>query len=198
MALCIWCGVFVTASCDSGDPAAGPSGEPTPGTQSQTTSTSPEASPTASEAWRSKYTPDQLKRFDAALERWQQFSARYNEAARRGVDTPGIEAMFGEYSTTAAVDYSAFLDQFVRGGARLEVPAVPIWFSAKEVGPSWVVIKQCTDFSKVRVTVNGEVAKQPRPFRRLITVRMSKTPGNDWMKVRANSGELQPCGTVAA
>lgn len=179
------------ASC-SGD--GEPKADPTP-----TKSASPSGSATSmpEPTWDDKYSPAQLKRYRAARDRWQEYWDFLNEIQRKGVDTPGVQTTFYKYSMSPLTDYSRFLDIYVRGGARTEVPAEVLWTSASKIGPDTVVFNYCLDHTNARITVNGKPNPSEPPYRRLITVQMRKTV-KGWMKERfLHEGKVRACEPTA-
>lgn len=147
-------------------------------------------SPSPSEAsWRDDYTADQLANYDAALKRYEEFWSKDNDAKAKGADTPGVKAMYEDYSFTAAADYNLFVKSYVKGGVRLEVPPTALWFEAGEIRDEWLTVVQCTDYSKMRLVKNGQTIPQgDLPPVRTIVVKMSKPKGHDWMRTPTDSG----------
>jgi hypothetical protein len=163
------------ASCSAdGEPKA----DPTP---TKSASPSGSATSTPEPTWDDKYSPAQLKRYRAAQDRWQEYWRFLNEAQRKGVDTPGVKASFYKYSMSPLSDYSNFLDIYVRGGARMEVPPEVLWTSASKIGKDTVVFNYCLDHTNSRVTVSGKPNPIEPPYRRLLTIQMRKTV-KGWMK----------------
>jgi len=176
--------VVTLTGCGDSDPKSDPTPSPT---------VAPTTPAPTSASWRDKYTSAQLKRYDAALGRWQSFWTQTNAVKQKGIDTPGVKAMYEEYSMTAVGDYAVFKNSYADHGARIEVPPVALWARAREIGTSWVVIEQCTDYSKVRVTVNGDPVPQRGPDRRFVVVKMSKPQGHDWMKAPSKDEGGKAC-----
>jgi len=179
------------AGCGDDEPKA----DPTP-----TKSASPSATttPIADPTWDNKFSPAQMQRYRAARDRWLEFWRFYTEAARKGVDTPGVKAGFEKFSMSPLGDYSTFLDIYVRGGVRMEVPPEVLWTSAAKIGKDTVDFNYCLDQTNAReINVNGEVNPKDKPFRRLVTVRMRKT-AKGWMKEGyLNQEKVRPCGPSA-
>ena len=157
-----------------------PKADPTP-TKSATPSSS--ATSTPEPTWDDKYSPAQLKRYRGARDRWLEFWRFYTEAARRGVDAPGVKSGFEQYSMSPLGEYSNFLDTYVRGGARMEVPPEVLWTSATKIGKDTVDFRYCLDNTNIRITVDGKVTPQKKPYLVERTIRMRKT-SRGWLKER--------------
>jgi hypothetical protein len=178
------------ASCGGdGEPKA----DPTP-----TKSASPSATITTPEpTWDDEYTPAQLTRYRAARDRWLDFWRFYTEVTRKGVDAPGVKAGFEKYSMFPKSEYSNFLDSYVRGGARMEVPPEVLWTSAARIGNDTVDFNYCLDNTNIRITVNGTVTPQKPPYRVLRTVRMRKTTKGWLQQQDLNAEEVATCAPTA-
>jgi len=163
------------AGCSEDEPKADPT--PTESTSSPSATTTPE--PT----WDDKYSPAQLKSYRAARDRWLEYWDFYTEITRKGVDTPGVKSGFEKYSMSPLGDRSQFLDNYVRSGARSEVPPEVLWTSAERITQDVVDFNYCLDHTNSRVTVNGEVVPKKEPLLVLARVRMRKT-SEGWKKER--------------
>lgn len=171
-----------------------PKADPTP-----TKSASPSSSTTSTPepTWDDKYSPAQLKRYRAARNRWLEFWRFYTEAARKGVDTPGVKAGFEQYSMSPLGEYSNFLEAYVRGGARMEVPPELLWTSATNIGKDTVDFRYCLDNTNIRITVDGKVTPQKKPYLVERTIRMRKT-SKGWLKERyLNDEGVKTCTPTA-
>lgn len=170
-----------------------PKADPTP-----TKSASPSASATPEPTWDNKFTPAEMKRYRAARDRWVEYWGMYTEAARKGVDTPGVKQMFEEYSMVPFAEHSRFLDTYVHGGVRMEVPPEVLWTSAEKITKIQVDFTYCLDDTNSRiVNTNGDVNPKPDPIRRLVTVQMVKT-SEGWKKLGYLHQEKErPCGKTA-
>lgn len=158
-----------------------PNAEPTP-TQSTSTSTvTPTPTPTPEPTWDDKFSPPQMERYEAARDVWLEYWDFYTEITRKGVDTPAVLRGFEKYSLNPLGDRSTFLDLFVRGGARMEVPPKVLWTSAQKIAKAAVDFNYCLDFTAARTTVHGKVDPADPPLRKLVTVRMQKT-SEGWKK----------------
>jgi hypothetical protein len=170
-----------------------PKADPSP---TKSASTSPSTSPTPEPTWDKKFSPAQLKRYRAARDRWQEYWDFYTDAARKGVDTPGVTAGFEKYSMAPLSERSQFLDTYVRGGARMEVAPKVLWTSASKIGPTTVVFNYCLDYTNARITTNGKMNQIGDPSRRLIKVQMRDTT-KGWMKERYVDQGVKPCAATA-
>ncbi|WP_408899819.1 hypothetical protein ACJ5H2_21790 (plasmid) [Nocardioides sp. R1-1] len=169
-----------------------PKADPTP-----TESTSPSATTTPEPTWDDKFSPAQMKRYRAARDRWLEFWAFYTEIARKGVDTPGVMQGFEKYTMSPLGERSAFLDSYVRGGARMEVPPEVLWTSATKIGKETVDFRYCLDNTNIRITVNGKVTPQKPPYLVERTIRMRKT-SKGWLKERyLNDKGVKTCTPTA-
>lgn len=172
-----------------------PKAEPTP---TKSASPSPTTPPTPDPMWDNDFSPEQMQRYGAARDRWLEFWDFYTGAARKGVDTPGVRSGFEEYSMFPASEYSTFLDTYVRGGVRMEVPPKVLWTSASKIGKVTIIFNYCLDQTNARtVNVNGEVDPKDPPLRRLITVQMRNT-AKGWLKQGyVNQDKVRSCPKTA-
>jgi hypothetical protein len=179
------------SSCGGDDE---PQADPTP-----TKSASPTASATSTPepTWDDKYSPAQLKRYRAARDRWLEFWRFYTDITRKGVDTPGVKSGFEQYSMFPTSEYSSFLDSYVRGGARMEVPPEVLWTSASRIRKDTVDFNYCLDNTNIRITVNGKVTPQKKPYRVLRTVRMRKTEKGWLQQQDLNAEGVKTCTPTA-
>ncbi|MCM0621958.1 hypothetical protein [Nocardioides bruguierae] len=184
--------------CSGDEPIAA---EPTPSTgPSESTSATEEASPAGQptgdgEAWRSRFSPGQLQRYDAALSRWIEYSHKTARIYRAGVDTPGARAVFAEYDMQAQLRTRALAETYDDGGVRVERGPTALDRRATSIGRQVVVIRQCNDYSRVRVTQDGEVVAGATP-RHLVTpivIEMDRPRGRDWMVARIQLKDKTSC-----
>lgn len=180
------------AGCGGSD---GPETDPT-GTLSPPVSEAPTVTATPEPTWDDKFTPAQLKNYAAARDVWLEYWSAYTDAARTGADTPGVRAMFEKFSVTPLSERSEFLDTYVRGGARMEVPPKVLWTSATAISPTRVVFNYCLDYSDARITTNGHVNEISDPSRRLVKVQMVKTT-ESWKKKGYVDSEVRGCAKTA-
>lgn len=182
--------VGTLSSCGGDDE---PKADPTP---TKSASPSGSATSTPEPTWDDKYSPAQLKRYRAARDRWLEFWEAYTAAARTGADTPGLTAMFEKYSLSPLGERSEFLDTYVRGGARMEVPPEVLWTSASKIGRTTVIFNYCLDYTDARITTNGQVTQISDPSRRLIEVQMEKT-SEGWKKRGYVNSGVKACTPTA-
>lgn len=172
-----------------------PKAEPTP---TESASTSASESNTPEPTWDDEFSPAQMKNYRAARDRWLEYWKAYTQAARTGADTPGVKAMFEKYSLTPLGERSRFLDLYVRGGVRMEVPPKVLWTSAAKIQAKTVIFNYCLDDTDSRtVNTNGDVNPRPNPLRRLVTVQMEKTSEGWKKRGYLNQEKVRPCGKSA-
>jgi len=171
-----------------------PKADPTPTKSASPSATTTTATPEPT--WDDEFTPAQMKRYRAARDRWREFWRFYTEAARKGVDTPGVKAGFAKYSMSPLSEYSRFLDTYVRGGARMEVPPRVLWTGASKIAKDTVVFNYCLDYTDARITANGQITTIEKPYRRLVEVQMRETV-KGWLKERFVDDGVKPCGPTA-
>lgn len=158
------------SACGGGNPKSDPSPSPT-------ISSSPSSSPTPQPTWDNKFSPAQMKSYNAALTRWKEWWAFYTEAARKGVDTPAVQAGFAKYVTDPITEHQNFLDIYVTGGVRMERAPTVLWTSATRITKTDVDFNYCLDMStdhEVNPTT-GKVNPVDPPLKQLVTVRMLNT-----------------------
>lgn len=180
------------SGCGGGNPKSDPS-------QSPTLSTSPSNSPTPQPTWDNKFTPAQMKRYQAARAIWQEFWAFYTEAARKGIDTPAVQAGFAKYVTDPITEHQNFLDIYVTGGVRMEKPPTVLWTSASKITKTDVVFNYCLDMStdhEVNETT-GQVNPIKPPLKRLVTVQMHNTTQGWKQQGFLNQYKEQACDPTA-
>lgn len=184
--------VGILAACGGDDE---PKADPTP-TRSPTTAESSSTPPASEPTWDKEYTPAQLKRYRAARDHWLEYWEFYTEAARKGVDTPGVVRGFEKYSMAPLSEHSEFLETYVEGGARMEVAPKVLWTSASKIERTVVIFNYCLDYTNARITTNGRLTDVSDPARRLIKVQMRHTT-KGWMKERYVDQGVTPCGKTA-
>jgi len=175
-----------------------PQTKPSPRTTTSTNAPSP--SNDSSEAggppsgWEDKFTRGQLNSYNAALRRWEQYTKLSNEIYRKGKNTPKARKTLREYSLFWQRDVATLARDFDKGGVRIEVPEEPLWTYAKSVKPTYVVIVQCTDYSNIKYTKNGDVLdNKPKHLITPFVVRMGKVEGEDWKFERGALKDKTSC-----
>lgn len=146
--------------------------------------------------WADKFTHEQLNTYNTALRRWQQYTKLANEIYRKGQDTPEARKTLQEYSLFWQRDAVTLARDFDKGGIRAEVSPERLWTYATSVEPSQVAMVQCTDYSEVKYTKNGDVLdNKPKHLVTPLIIRMTRTTDGVW-KVRSTS--LQDKNSCAA
>jgi hypothetical protein len=177
-------GLVLTSACQS---EAGP--EPLPPAESSTTAAvTPRPSPTQPASWESKYTPRQLRAYESALRRYQEYETRSEPIWRAGKATPQTRAFFKEYflgwfnqqrllATYEQVEVRMF-------GLGRTLRSRPIRVAFADDGES-VTIKQCVDFSTTRTTQYGKKTKKltTRPQVRVVTLSRFTRPSEAPWKI---------------
>lgn len=174
---------------------AGCGGEPS---SDPSKSASPTASPTADPTWDNEFTPEQMANYEAARARWLEFFNAYNKATQKPVDSPEVKAMFQKYSMQGLGEYSVFLDIYVNGGVRTQVPPELLWTNATKISDKTVIFNYCLDLTNVReVNTKGDVDPNEPPFLRLITVQMDKTSDGWKQRGYLNQDKVRECSRTA-
>ena len=173
------------------DPRAQRTPSPSPAT-SEPSPTEEIGGPPA--GWEDKFTDEQLNTYNAALMRWEQYRKLSNEIYRKGKDTPEARDTLREFNLFWQRDIVTLARDYDLGGIREEVPPEPLWSYAMSVKPGHVEIIQCTDFTDVRVTKNGDVLdnKPKHPVTPLV-IEMTKPKGGDWMWQGSTLEDKQSC-----
>ncbi|MFE6510275.1 hypothetical protein ACFVBP_21595 [Nocardioides sp. NPDC057764] len=184
------------AGCGGDEPDPIPSTSP-----STSASASPSASPSVDQtAWRSKYNANQLKAYDTALQRFEDYESRSEPIWAKGEATPQAERLFRDYFSS-----SGALLQFTRlktyQKVEVTIDGIPdvYWSRAKAItkpGTS-VTIEQCLDYTPVTTTQRGKVVKRPAPKPQLRTIHLSRPAGYDWLIYELvdldKNGKGRPC-----
>lgn len=187
------------AACGGGDnPKSDNSASPTVSTSPSSTSPSP-----TSDAWKKKYSAKQLKAYQAALARWNEYEQRSEPIWARGKATQAAANLFkdyfpspfwqGQYKTLASYEQS---------GVKVEGTPGIYWSRAKFISKNSgsVEINQCVDYTKVTVTQHGKDPGGDVPWLKtpqLRTISMEKPKGYDWLVYRlideTNTKKSRPC-----
>lgn len=176
------------------DPQAQPTPSPSPAT-SEPSPTDPAGGPPA--GWEDEFTAAQLNTYNAALMRWEQYRKLSNEIYRKGKNTPEARDTLREFNLFWQRDIVTLARDYDQGGIREEVPPEPLWSYARSVKPGYVEIIQCTDFTDVRVTKNGDVLdnKPKHPVTPLV-IEMTKPKGGDWMWQGSTLEDKKSCAAA--
>ena len=131
--------------------------------------------------WEDEFTAEQLTTYNAALARYKQYRRATDPIYRDGKDTPEARALLQEYSALWQRDVVE-LAEYDRGGIRTLRAPEPLWTYARSVKPTYVVIVQCTDYTNVQVTQNGEEVTGTKPKHLLtpLAIKMDKPEGR-WL-----------------
>lgn len=148
--------------------ADGSQGEPTPPAASSSSPTSANDSGGPPAGWQDDFTTEQLDAYEAALFRWNEYKRETEPIYRNGKDTPEARRILKEYSFNWQSDIVELGETYDKGGVRIVRDAEPVWAMAQRVrlnrdGTGSVFISQCTDYSSIRVTQNGEELAGTKP-----------------------------------
>jgi hypothetical protein len=185
------------AACGGGDvPGASPS-DPT----TSQGSASPTKSATTEPAWEKKYTPKQLKAYEAALKRWEEYESRSAPIWSRGKATDAAATLFKQYYPSPAWQRQArLLASYEQGSVTRTGTADVYWSKPKLITKNGlsVEINQCVDYTPIVTRQNGQETDRPawalKPNVR--TISLAKPKGHDWLiygVVDASSGKARPC-----
>ncbi|WP_460815044.1 hypothetical protein [Nocardioides korecus] len=183
------------AACGGG---SDPESKPPPSAPTSTKDPSPSSDPSGTggppTGWQDKFTHEQMDTYNAALRRWKQYTKLSNEIYRKGKDTPDARATLQEFSLFWQRDALTLATDYDKGGLRREVPAEPLWTYATSVKPTYVVIVQCTDYSKLKYTKSGDVLdNKPSHLVTPLVVRMGKPKGKDWVFAGSTLKDKKSC-----
>jgi len=202
IALILTGSMLSAAGCERDDPPV----KPTPTTASPTTvpptttATPAHGGPPA--GWEEKYSAGELKAYKEALSRWQRFRQRLVRLEREGKHTAEAQRVFEEYRVSPQAGAHA-LRAVEKNGYRFEEPYEPLWSMAGPVQLSAdgkadgavVVIRQCTDYSAMRVTKDGQdVSAEVRPKHVVTTLLIKMTNlGGKWKYVDSTLRDKKSC-----
>jgi len=152
-----------------------------PPTTTTSAATSPSAPTSTPPAWQSKYTPAQIKTYNAALKRWNEYWTKSNQIYAEGVDTPGAEQVFKDY-TAISPSLINKLKTYYQQGIRITTPPNALWTRPLAIrGATYVKFEQCTDYSGEKAVQNGKPAKLAVKHKVTpVTVEIEKPAGHDW------------------
>ena len=184
----------LTACGGGGDPETKPPPSNTTSTKDPSPSEGPSKAGGPPTGWEDKFTREQMNSYNAALRRWEQYTKLSNEIYRKGKDTPDARDTLQEFSLFWQRDVVTLSTDYDKGGLRREVPAEPLWTYARSVKPTYVVIVQCTDYSKIKYTKNGDVLdNKPNHLVTPLVVRMGKPQGKDWVFEGSTLKDKESC-----
>jgi len=191
-------GLTLTSACQSD---AGP--EPLPPAESSTTAAvTPRPSPTQPAGWESKYTPRQLRSYEAALRRYEEYETKSERIWRVGRATPQTERFFKKYFFAWA-NQQRLLALYERNEVQIHgTPAVlrsePTRVAVSDEGES-VTIKQCVDFNASHTVQYGKETKKlsKKPQVRIVTLSRFNRPEALWRmsSIKTFQGK-RPCSAA--
>ena len=151
------------------DPGNDASALPTPTTSAPTsaTTTPPPESTSATaepEAWRAKFSKDQLAAYERALQVWKQYGeitgAYFREPPK---DLETVRRTYERFTYNAAARYDSYVETVVDGGLRVVTPPEPISYRGRSITldpkGDLVVVVQCNDYSNADYRRRGERIK---------------------------------------
>ncbi|MEJ7831858.1 MAG: hypothetical protein WKF79_03010 [Nocardioides sp.] len=189
---------MVLAGC-SEDTDPGPTAGPAPTATVTSPSLTPSQSPTTP-AWQSKYTDDELAIYEDALARQLEYFEKKNAIYKAGKDTPEAREVFREYSLLWPGLVAELAESYDQRGLRIVRPPTPlstrmVSINMNEDGTGSLLMSQCTDYSDILVTQNGEELSGTKPDHLItaLTINMSKPEGRDWMLATTELKDKQSC-----
>lgn len=175
--------LLTAASCGDDDPDGPGLNDPTSTPPSTSPSTSPTSSPSVDrDAWRSKFTEEQLREFDHALRDWERFGELLEPYEREPGDPDKVRRIYERYTYNATGYTDSYIASYVKGGVRLLTPPTPLYVTGKKITlnkkGSLVEFDQCTDYRKVDMRRNGKrVPFGVKSDTATLRVQMSYDPG---------------------
>lgn len=171
------------AACGGSDDEPTTEPSPTQSTSSAITSPSPTQDP---DAWKAKYSPAQLKAYDAALQRFESYESRAEPIWAKGKATPEAEALFKEFFPSPAwIGQWKKLQTYEQVEVKSTGTPSVYWSKAKTISGDGgtVEIVQCLDYTTVSTTQWGKPIPKTdwygTPQQRVI--HLSKPSGYDWL-----------------
>lgn len=177
---------------DGGEPAADPTPNPSASTTSPTPATTePSASPSVDpDAWRLKFTHQQLREFDYALREWERYGQLMDSHRSEPPDNPeDVREVFEQYTYNATGLFDSYVMNYVEGGVRIVTPPTPVSVTGRKIEAnkkgSLVVFDQCNDYTTLDIRRDGKPIKGASPTKNdtaIIRVRMGYEPATDTLK----------------
>lgn len=169
------------AACgEDEDPDAIP--ESTPNSSSPTPTEPSETQTTPS--WEDDYTPEQLRLYEAALQRFESYEQRSEPIWAEGKATATARALFEEYFPSPLWQtYQSRLESYEQVVLTIEGSASVYWSKATSITKDSVTIEQCVDYTSIKAYQDGELV-EPEPWAtepRLRTIDLSKPEGYNWL-----------------
>jgi hypothetical protein len=192
-------GLVFTSACQNDSGA-----EPLPSaTNSSTTAAAtPRPIPTRAPDWESRYTPRQLRAYEAALRRFQEYETRSEPIWAAGKANAQTERFFKMYF----LDWfnqqrllTTYEDNEIRlFGLGRTVSSRPTRVAISDEGES-VTIKQCVDFNTTRTTQHGKETEKftRKPQVRAIVLSRYNRPEAPWIitHLKTSLGK-RPCSAA--
>ena len=186
------CMVVLTAGCaeQTSSDATAPGSPMSPVPATPASSQSIKAS-----SWTDEFDEEQLERYDEALTRWQEYSRKTAVIYRKGLDTPAAREVFREYDLQAVARIRSLSETYEAQGVRTVRGPEPLSTQAISIARTVVRISQCSDYSRVLVTRDGERVQGVKP-RHAVTpllIEMDRVAGGDWMVARVQLKDRTSC-----
>lgn len=178
--------VLAASACNSGSDEPEPLPPETNNSTPTKTSTPTETPSKDSEAWRAEFKPAQLKAYDTALQRWEEYEARSEPFWAKGEATPAAEKLFKEYFPHPI--WQAQFEQlqtYEQYEVQIEGTSDVLWSRARRISTSGsgVVIAQCVDYRSTTTTQNDKptmpITARQKPVLR--EINLSQPQGYDWL-----------------
>lgn len=156
-------------NCGGDDELESPgTNEPTSTPPATSASQSASPSPTVDrEAWRSKFTDEQLREFDYALRTWERFGELMEPYRRESGDPDDVRRIFETYTYNPTGFTDSYIASYVEGGVRQLGPPTPVYVTGRKIEVnkkgSLVEFDQCTDYSTLKLERNGKPIKDASP-----------------------------------
>ena len=177
---------------------------PLPPAESATAaSTAASPSPTPP-AWEAKYSERQLRTYEAALRRYQEYETKSEPVWRAGKATDQTEHFFKEYffawpnQQRLLTTYEQNKVRMFGLGRTLSSRPTRIVASGDSGGQS-VTIRQCVNFNTTNTTQYGKGTKKltTKPQIRIVTLSRFNRPGAPWKisEIRNSQGN-RPCSAA--
>lgn len=182
-ATAVFAALMFTSACEN-DTGAQPL---PPGESSTPAPTTASPSPTRP-AWESTYTSQQLRTYEAALRRYQEYETQAEPVWRAGKANARTERFFKKYffawpnQQRRLATYEEVEVRTFGLGRTLSSRPTRIIASGGDGGQS-VTIRQCVDFNTTRTTQYGKVTKKftTKPQVRIVTLSRFNRPEAAWM-----------------
>ena len=170
------------------DPSALPTATTSAPTSATTTPPTESTSPTtAPEAWRAKFSKEQLTAYDRALTTWKQFEEMQERYQRTPVDREIVLTFYERYTHNATALTDSYEANFIDGGVRIPSQPTPLtWTGRKvELNPkgSLVTFDQCTDYTTLDIQRNGKPVEDASPTDNasaIVRVQMDSDAEGSW------------------